>query len=406
MGWRTLALAAAVCFMMAIANAPTPLYPGWESQWNLTSSDMMWVFGAAWIAMVPAMLVGGRAGDRYGSRPVLILGAFSGMMACLVFLFADGLAALVAARAFGGIAVATAVAAGVVAISEAAPRGAELRAIALGSVTIAVGVGLGPLLAGLVAIWSQSPRVPVFAILGGLQIAALTIGLLATRTGSSAVPTASEASGEEFDPHASRRALRRAIAVFVPGLLATSAVVSLMPSMLVGVVGASAPTVAGLVAATTFGIGAATQPLMRRLGTEQLVVAGGAAVCASMAAMVAYGAGLDGVATAVALAVLAGCGFGISQLAAFTLVAHAYPSTGRSHANARLNAAGYVLVAVLPLAAGYVIDAYGLNVAVLAYGVVVGGGVIAMLATVPRALLAEPSATRLGSSANEERHDQ
>jgi len=115
------------------------------------------VFAIAALAMRPVV---GWASDRYGRRPLLLLGGALTVVALGMHLVATTLPLFVAARSMLGIAEAFFFVAAVAAISDIAPAERRGEAINIGSVSVYLGLGIGPFIgetvlaaAGFAAVW-------------------------------------------------------------------------------------------------------------------------------------------------------------------------------------------------------------------------------------------------------------
>lgn len=69
-------------------------------------------------------------------------------------------------------------------------------------------------------------------------------------------------------------------------------------------------------------------------------------------------------------ALLAGAGQGLGQLGGLTLIGLHIPTTSRAQGNALMNIGGYVPAGILPLVAGYLIDATSIPTAATIFGAV------------------------------------
>lgn len=128
-------------------------------------------FGAFAIASLLMRPIVGQATDRYGRRPVLIIGGVITVIALAGHLFADTLPLFIVVRAGLGIGEACFFVAAIAAISDLAPPARRGEAINLASIAVYVGLGVGPWL-GEVALAAWDFR--------GAWLAAAALAILAT----------------------------------------------------------------------------------------------------------------------------------------------------------------------------------------------------------------------------------
>ncbi|GAA2151177.1 MFS transporter [Actinomadura napierensis] len=348
-----------VTAVFVLSNAATPLYVLWQRDICFSKGTLTVVFAFYIVGLLGSLLVSGVLSDRLGRRPVLLPALALALVACGVFATADTVAALIVARLLTGIAVGAVVSAGMAAVTDVAgPQRRRLAAL-LASSAMVFGAGLGPFLAGLLSETLPAPTVTVFAVEAVLLVTAALVVLRmpVPRPSGPASRTWIRVPGV---PRESAMRLVLGIAVFAPGITATSFVLSLGPSLLAGLLGTGNRIVAGGMAFLMFvaatGVQFAVQGLRRRV----ILVAGAVSTTAAMAALVVavHGASVSALAAA---AVLAGAGQGMGQLGGLSLLNAAVPPRRLAEANAAFNIGGYVPAGLLPVTAGYLSDAVGLT---------------------------------------------
>ncbi|MCP2335420.1 MFS transporter [Actinomadura rupiterrae] len=175
-------------------------------------------------------------------------------------------------------------------------------------------------------------------------------------------------------PRGNRGHLAMGVAVFAPGITATSFVLSLGPSLLSGLLGTDNRIVAGATAFVMFIAATGVQFAVQGLARRKVLLAGAASTLASMGTLV-LAVHSASVVPLVAAAVLAGAGQGLGQLGGLSLLNSNVPPRRLAEANAALNVGGYLLAGTLPVAAGYLSDPLGLTT-----GSTVFAAVLAVLA--------------------------
>jgi len=161
--WRFWAVAYALLILLTGTNLPTPLYRGYEASFGFSPLVVTLIFAAYVAALVPSLLVAGPLSDAVGRRRVLLPALAVAALGSLSFALAQGTAWLFAARVLQGIAVGSASGALTAALTELHPAGDRRKAALVSAVASMGGLGLGPVLAGLVI---------------GVGFLATTVGLL------------------------------------------------------------------------------------------------------------------------------------------------------------------------------------------------------------------------------------
>ncbi|MGG7571721.1 MFS transporter [Streptomyces sirii] len=362
-----------VVAIFTLSNAAMPLYGVWQRRLGFGSGTLTLIYAAYVVGLLGALLVAGVASDRLGRKPVLIPALLLAVTACLGYATAPSVAALAIARLLTGAATGAAVSAGMAAVTDIA-AGRRIGPL-LASTAMVLGAGIGPVLAGVLSQTAPAPTVAVFAVEAALLATALAVVArmpLPRRRPGTGTGAARPLSWVRLPavPRDNRRHLALGLAAFAPGISATAFVLSLGPSLLAGLLGTANRALAGGLALVMFLAAAGVQFAVRHLTVRTVLLTSGAATVAGALALVAavHTATLPPLVAAV---VLAGAGQGAGQLGGLTLLSREVPATRRAEANAGLNAGGYLLAGVLPVADGYLSDAIGLPAAATVFGLVV-----------------------------------
>ncbi|MEV4095123.1 MFS transporter [Streptosporangium saharense] len=142
---------------------------------GFSAVGLTWVIHAYALTFGGLLLLGGKAADRYGRRPVLLLGLVVFGLASLVGGFAQEPGHLVAARAVQGIGAAAVAPAALALLTSTFPTGrARVRAFGIWAAVNAAGGALGLLIGGLLTeyvSWRWVMFVSVPMALGALALA-------------------------------------------------------------------------------------------------------------------------------------------------------------------------------------------------------------------------------------------
>lgn len=360
-GWKIAAAAWMVAAVFILSNSATPLYVHWQQQFSFSSATLTIIFASYIAGLLGTLLVAGQLSDRLGRRAVLVPGILIAMVASGLFITAGSVATLIAARFLTGIAIGVIVSAGMAAVMDVGGKERMRQASLAASVAMVLGAGLGPLLAGGLAQVIDHPVWVIFGIELALLLTALAV-VVAMRL-PRRVPCNDGIGAKRLTlpsvPAENRLDLALGIAVFAPGISATSFVLSLGPVLLSNLLHVSSPLVAGGTACLMFMSATGVQFIVKKLPTRTVLLLGAAATSLSMIAMIlaVYTAAP---ALLLVAAVLAGMGQGQGQLGGLTLIGMKVPGQQRAQANALLNIGGYIPAGLLPVATGFLIDSIGL----------------------------------------------
>ncbi|WP_393053668.1 MFS transporter [Streptomyces sp. LN549] len=357
-----------VTAVFVLSNAATPLYVLWQRDLGFSKGTLTIVFAFYIVGLIGSLLVSGVVSDRIGRKPVLLPALALALVACLIFATAAGVAALIVARLLTGVAVGAVVSAGMAAVTDVAGPERNRTAALLASCAMVFGAGLGPFLAGVLSETLPAPTVTVFVVEAALLVTAVLVVLrMPVRRPTS--PAKGPWVRVPAVPRGSGRQLGRGVAVFAPGLTATSFVLSLGPSLLSGLLGTTSRIVAGGMAFAMFLTATGVQFAVRHLRRHAILAAGATSTAASMVILI-IAVHASSAPILVISALLAGAGQGMGQLGGLSLLNAAVPPQRLAEANAALNVGGYVLAGVLPVSAGYLSDVMGLTGGATVFGVV------------------------------------
>jgi predicted MFS family arabinose efflux permease len=347
------------------------LYVLWQRDIGFSKGTLTVVFAFYILGLIGSLLVSGVVSDRLGRKPVLLPALVLALAACLIFATATTVAALIVARLFTGIAVGAVVSAGMAAVTDVAGPERKRIAALLASCAMVFGAGLGPLLAGVLSESLPGPTVTVFVVEAVLLLTAM-LAVLRMPLRRPAAPAKGAWVRVPGVPRGNGRQLALGIAVFAPGITATSFVLSLGPSLLTGLLGTTSRIVAGAMAFVMFLAATGVQFAVQRLDRRTILTAGAVSTTLSMITLI-VAVHTSSVPVLIASALLAGAGQGMGQLGGLSLLNSSVPPQRLAEANAALNVGGYVPAGLLPVSAGYLSDAVGLTSGATVFGAVLMG---------------------------------
>ncbi|MER5755264.1 MFS transporter [Streptomyces sp. NPDC002088] len=372
-----------VTAVFVLSNAATPLYALWQRDIGFSKGTLTVVFAFYIVGLLGSLLVSGVVSDRVGRKPVLLPALVLALAACLIFATATSVAALIVARLFTGIAVGAVVSAGMAAVTDVAGPERKRIAALLASCAMVFGAGLGPLLAGVLSEAAPAPTVTVFVVEAVLLITAV-LAVLRMPVRRPEVRAKGAWVRVPGVPRGNGRQLALGIAVFAPGITATSFVLSLGPSLLSGLLGTTSRIVAGAMAFVMFLAATGVQFAVQGMSRRTILTAGAVSTTLSMVTLI-VAVHTSSVPVLVISALLAGAGQGMGQLGGLSLLNSSIPPQRLAEANAALNVGGYIPAGILPVSAGYLSDAAGLTNGATIFGAVLMGlaviGGLVVLAT-------------------------
>ncbi|MFI0723184.1 MFS transporter [Streptomyces sp. NPDC021224] len=139
---------------------PTPLHRGYAARFGFSPLVVTLIFAAYVAALIPALLPAGPAADAVGHRRVPLPARGAAALGSLLFALASGTGWLFAAGVLQGAASGPLTAAP----TDLEPAGDRRRAALVSTVASVGGLGLGPVVGGLLAQYAPAPRVLPFAV--------------------------------------------------------------------------------------------------------------------------------------------------------------------------------------------------------------------------------------------------
>jgi MFS family permease len=354
------------------ANQFSPMLIVYRHELRLTAGAVAGLFLVYALTLIPGLLIGGPASDRFGRRAVVLpFVVLSPLATLLLVLGPRSLVLISAGRALAGLCsgvVIGSATAWVQELSHGAAQSARRAALAL-----TAGFGLGPVTAAVLAQWAPDPLVLPY-------LPHLVIGVVAAvmiwraPEGASPAPAPAGAREPARWPPAAVRTWRFWLAVapaspMVFGSVALAIVV--LPEDVTSARTLSAGF-AGLMTALAFSAGVGVQPLARRLGNPLAgLVAGLCCAAAGAGIGAAAVSGADQVLAGIA-AVLLGLAYGLCLVSGLR---QAEQMAGPNQRGAVV--ACYYAVAYLGFAAPYLVAGLGaVSGQAGAFGVLAGIAVV------------------------------
>lgn len=162
---------------LGISGLPSPLYPLYQEQWQLSPLTITVVFAAYAIGALVSALTVGPISDAVGRKPVLLVALTIVLVGLGVFLIADHPWQLVLARLLHGVAVGALTVVAGAALLDLRPHDGARNGMA-GGVALNTGMAVTVLGVALAAQWAKDPlRLPyvIFAVITAAILAILML---------------------------------------------------------------------------------------------------------------------------------------------------------------------------------------------------------------------------------------
>ncbi|MCG7635601.1 MFS transporter [Gordonia McavH-238-E] len=368
----------AFAVIMLGTTLPTPLYAiyGEELGFGVTTTTVIF---AVYAAGVIAALIGfGRWSDVIGRRKMLIAGAILSAISAVVFLTAGPVWQLLLGRVLSGLSAGVYAGAATTAVIELAPASWRGRAPAVATAANIGGLGLGPLIAGLLAEYAPSPLHTPF-VLDLALLVLVFIGIWRLPETVDVVPGA-QLSVQRLSVPADIRGVfvRASIAAFA-GFAVMGTFTGVMPSFVTNILGIDDHAFTGFLVFVLFASSALTQIVVRRMPTEPALIAGCAILILGTGLSIL---GLVAASTPALLggAVICGVGQGMSFSKGLASVVAATPAGRKAEVTSTYFVVAYVAISIPIVGQGITAQHWGLRPAGIAFNI--GVAVLALVALV------------------------
>ena len=169
--------------VMALGTAPSPLYGLYRARDHFSLFMITVAFAVYAVGVIAALLLAGHLSDLYGRRRLLLPAVAISIVSTIVFLASKSLAALLCGRLINGLSIGIVASTATAYLAELHARGRPQATARMGQLTASAvnvgGLGLGALVAGVLAQWVAHPlTVPYFVFLGALVLGAIGLAFV------------------------------------------------------------------------------------------------------------------------------------------------------------------------------------------------------------------------------------
>jgi MFS family permease len=357
---------------MAFSALPTPLYVLYQKRDGFSTFLITVIFAAYAVGVVVSLFLAGHLSDWAGRRRMVLLAVLTNMASGVLFLVWPATAGLIVARVVSGVSIGMLTAAATAYLSElhatARPHAGAGRSEIVSTAANLGGIGLGPLLAGLLAQYAGHPLVLPYLVAEGLMLAGAAALALAPETASRPHPRPAYRPQRVSVP-AAHRPVFLAGAILGGGLFAVFGIfTSVAPSLIAGLLHDSSHALAGVTAFAVFGASAAAQILFSGVPRIRQVGLGASATIAGLA-MVTAAAWIPSYWLLLAGGIVAGGGAGAAFRGVVATVIEITPAHARGEGLAGLFLGAYIGLAVPVVGLGVATLWVSMQVAVLGFAI-------------------------------------
>jgi MFS family permease len=360
---------------------PTPLYPLFAERYSFGELMVTVIFAVYAFGVIAGLLAFGNLSDEIGRKPVLLIGIAFSATSALLYIFAGSLAPIFAGRIFSGLSAGVFTGTATAMMVDLAPGGRRRLGSLVAVVVNLGGLGLGTLLAGLLADYCTSPLRLPFIVQLGLLVPAL-LGLLVT-------PETVERRAFRLRlqrlrvPAEVRGVFIRGASVGFGGFAVAGVFGSVAPAFLAQILGRTSHALAGLVVFILFSSSIVGQLLVVRLSDRRALV-WGCTLLASGVGLLALALWIESLAALIVSAAVVGIGLGGVIGAGLAAINQRAPVEQRGETASSFFVVMYVGLSLPVIGVGLAAQSFGLRAAGIAFSAAVAALVLAVLASLTR----------------------
>jgi MFS family permease len=357
---------------------PTPLYPLFEQRYSFGELMVTVIFGVYAFGVIAGLLVFGNLSDEIGRKPVLLIGLAFSAASAFLFVFAGSLVPIFAGRIASGLSAGVFTGTATAMLVDLAPGGRRRVASFVAVIVNLGGLGLGTLLAGLLADYCRSPLRLPFIVDLGLLVPAL-LGLLMTP--ETVQRTAFRLRLQRLKVPTEVRGvfIRGAAAGF--GSFAVAGVFSSVAPVFLGqILGRTSHALAGAVVFILFTASIVGQLIVSRLSDRRALVSGCVLLVGGVG-LLALALGIESLAALIAAASVVGLGQGLVIGAGLAAINQRAPVEHRGETASSFFVVVYVGLSLPVIGVGVAAHAFSLRTAGIGFSAAVAVLVLAVLAS-------------------------
>lgn len=371
---------------MAFSAVPTPLYVLYQARDGFGPLLVTVIFAAYAAGVVASLFLAGHLSDWLGRRRMVVAAVAINMISGVVFLTWPAVPGLLLGRVISGVSIGMLTATATAYLSElhaaARPGAGRTRAEMVATAANLGGIGVGPLLAGLLAQYAGDPLQVPYLVAEVLMLAGAASMALAPETAPRPEHRPAYRPQRVSVPDAHRSLFFAAGAAAGATFALFGLFTSLGPGVIAGLLHEHSHALAGAASFAVFGAAAVAQLALSRAAVRRQLTLGLTALLTGLV-LITVAVWLPDLALLLTGGVIAGAGAGAAFRGAVSTVIAITPGHARGEGLAGLFLAAYIGLAVPVVALGLATQALSPQAAVLGFAVVLA----VILAVVSRRLL-------------------
>jgi MFS family permease len=279
-------VALVLAITMLGTTLPTPLYVIYQGRWHFSATVVTVTFAVYAAAVLATLLLAGRSSDQAGRRPVLAVALGASALSTVAFILAPDAGALIAARIVSGLSAGLMTGTATATLTELVPASASRRASLVATAANMAGLGLGPLVSGLLAQYAPGPTTLVFEVYLAVLAVTTLILLLVPETVRVRTRPVLRFAGLGMPEQGRGEFIAAAVAGFAAFAL-LGLFSSLVPGFIAGQLHQGSHAIQGAVVFLLFAVGTVTQVALSHLRSRRVVLAGLSLFLAALALIAA-----------------------------------------------------------------------------------------------------------------------
>ncbi|MEA2145369.1 MAG: hypothetical protein QOG59_956, partial [Solirubrobacteraceae bacterium] len=362
-------VAYAFLITMAGTTLPTPLYVLYRARFGFSEFMVTVIFATYAAGVIAALVLFGRLSDDIGRRRALVPGIALSALSAVAFLLAHGLALLLVGRVLSGLSAGIFTGTATATLVDLAPPEDKARATLVAAMANMGGLGLGPLLSGLLVEWAGLKLRLAFWVDLALLVPALAAVLLvpeppATRRRLRVRPQALSVPSEI------RPAFVRAGMAGFAGFAVLGMFTAVSPAFLAGLLNERSHAVLGVIVCVVFVSSTVGQLALDRVSSSAALPLGSGVLILG-ALLIALSLALSSLALLVLGGIVAGFGQGLSFRAGLAALNADAPAERRAEVASSFFVVAYVALSIPVIGVGILAQTAGLRAAGLVFTIAV-----------------------------------